>query len=124
LKWLRIAAQKILVLCAVGRPRNGGASTIDGDVPAPCPCMHADVGKVLVVKPRVLLSFVCKGSNEAWILLSCACSTTTTGLQLKAEKVELEFTLYSQVRKNSETDSNGVAASLLDYLVDKKIKLF
>jgi hypothetical protein len=121
LKWLRIAAQKILVLCAVGRPRNGGASTIDGDVPAPCPCMHADVGKVLVVKPRVLLSFVCKGSNEAWILLSCACSTRSTA---QGRKVELEFTLYSQVRKNSETDSNGVAASLLDYLVDKKIKLF
>ena len=33
--------------------------------------MHADVGKVLVVKPCVLLSFICKGSNVAWILLLC-----------------------------------------------------
>jgi len=47
-----------------------------------------------------------------------------SGSTAQGRKVELEFTLYSQVRKNSETDTNGVAASLLDYLVDKKIKLF
>lgn len=81
------------------------------DAQLPCrPCMHADVGRVFVVKPRVLICFLCKRSNEE-ALIPPFCL-------LKRRKVELEFT-HSQVRENSETDSNGVATSLLD-LVERK----